>query len=589
MLRLRVGLLAILVMLSLVAGRLVWLQGFQAKAYAADAVAQRLSTVTLQAPRGQITDRNGQVLAMSVDARLIYGEPRTIAKASCRPPKPCTPAAIAAVLAPTVGLPVADLTQRLSLTPAMPGKACTPEDTTGCRGYVVLAHGYTPERADRIRALNLVGIGSAPEPKRLFPANDVGANLIGFTTNEGVGAAGIEQQYNAVLAGHDGKLTAEIDGGGRIIPNGRSSTVAPRPGRGVQLTIDRDLQYAAQQALAAQVQASGAESGSATVMDVRTGQVLALASVPSFDANDPGSSPATARGNLVITAPYEPGSIGKAMTAAAALEEGVETPQSVITVPPSIRVGGYTFHDAEVHGTEQLTFTGVLVQSSNIGTILAAQKVGAPRLYDMLRRFGIGAPTGIQLPAETSGQLRDQKTWSASDMGTHPIGQGYSVSGLQMASVYATIANGGVREQPTIVSEVADDSGALQPAPQAPPRRVIGADVAAQLRGMLEGVTGKGGTAPAAAIEGYRVAGKTGTADRVVDGHYNGKTASFVGFAPADAPRLVVQVSIQGPTKGYFGGLVAAPVFQQIMRFALSNQDLPPTGAVSPVLKLKAD
>lgn len=588
--RLRGGLLAVLIMLSLIAGRLVWLQGFQAEAYAADAIAQRLSTVQLQAPRGQITDRNGQVLAMSVDARLIYGEPRTISKARCASDKPCDPATIAAELGPALGLPVDELAERLSLTPKATGATCSATELVGCRGYVVLAHGLEPPEANKIRDLGLVGIGTAPEPRRVLPAKDVAANVVGYTTVEGRGTAGIEQQYDSVLAGKDGKRTAEIDGGGRIIPNGRTTTVEPQAGRDVQLTIDRDLQFYAQQVLAEQVETSQAESGSATVMDIRTGEVLALATVPTFDANDPSAVDASLRGNRAVTSPDEPGSVGKAITAAAVLEAGTLTPDSVLTVPDRYKLSNKVFKDSSPHPTQQLTFTGVLVESSNVGTIKAAQTIGGPKLHDMLERFGIGSRTGIELPAETAGILRDEKDWSGTDYGTHPIGQGYAATGLQMASVYATIANGGVRMQPTVLRGMADADGALQPATPAAPRRVISQQVADQLRGMLEGVTNDGGTAPQAAIGGYRVAGKTGTAQIAVDGGYSGYTGSFVGFAPADRPQLAVAVSIQRPTKGsYYGGLVAAPVFQKIMSFALRAEGVPPTGALSPELQLRAD
>ena len=587
--RLRGGLLAVLVMLSLIAGRLVWLQGFQAQAYAADAIAQRLSTVQLQAPRGQITDRNGQVLAMSVDARLIYGEPRTISKARCASDKPCDPATIAAVLAPALKVPVADVADKLALTAKATGATCSATELLGCKGYVVLAHGLEPLDAAKVRELRLVGIGVAPEPRRIAPGKDVAANVLGFTTVEGKGAAGIERQFDDVLAGKNGKLTAETDGGGRIIPNGRTTTVEPQAGRDVELTIDRDLQFYAQQVLTEQVKASGAESASATLMDVRTGEVLALVSVPTFDVNESGSAPDAVRQNKAITEPFEPGSVGKAITAAAVLEAGTLTPTSVLSVPYGYKLSNKVFTDSHPHPTENLTFTGVIVESSNVGTIKAAQTIGGPKLYDMLQRFGIGSKTGIELPAETSGILRNEKDWSGTDYGTHPIGQGYSTTGLSLASVYATIANDGVRVQPHIVRSTADSDGALVPRPHSADKRVISTQIASELRGMLEGVTNKGGTAELAAIEGYRVAGKTGTAQRAVGTSYSGYTASFVGFAPADNPHLVLSVSVQDPKKGsHFGGTVAGPVFQKIMSQALAAQRVPPTGALSPVLKLRA-
>ncbi len=592
-LRLHGGLVAVLVMLSLIAGRLVWLQGFQASAYAAQAVEQRTRTMTLTAPRGQILDRDGEALALSVDARAIYGEPRTIARAVCTPTeaRPCDPAGIAEKLAPVLDLPADDIESKLRLTPKATGAVCDEDHLIGCKGFAYLARGLEADHAQRVRDLGLVGIGIVAEPRRVHPGKDLAANVVGFTTVEGSGAAGIERRFDEVLSGTDGRTVAEVDGGGRIIPNGRSTTIEPRAGGDVQLTIDRDLQWNAQKVLTDKLAEANAESGSATVIDVRTGEVLALASVPTFDAEDPGAADASVRGNRAVTDVFEPGSIGKVITAAVALEEGVLTPDSVMSVADNIQVANKRFTDSHEHPVEQMTFTGVLVESSNVGTIMAAQEVGGPKLYEMLQRFGIGERTGIELPAESPGILRDEKDeWSKTDYGTHPIGQGYSVNGVQMASVYATVANGGVRVQPTIVKATTGPGGKKAERPAPKQTRVLSADVADSLRGMLEGVTNEGGTAVTAAIPGYRVAGKTGTARRVVDGRYDGSyTASFVGFAPADAPRLAIAVSVQAPKNGYYGGAVAGPVFRDIMSFSLRSLAIPPTGAPSPVLKLRAE
>ncbi len=585
----RGGLLVVLVLLSLIGGRLVWLQGFQADAYAAEAVEQRLSTKTLTAPRGTVSDRSGQSLALSVDARAVFGEPRIIAKATCGPDrraKPCDPASIAAAVAPVLGLPVAEISEKLG-RPG-PDGACDKATPLGCTGFVYLARGLDPEISNRIRELNLVGVGTIAEPRRVHPGQDLAANVVGFTTVEGKGAAGIELQLDEVLSGTDGRTTAQVDGAGRIIPTGATQKVEPRPGRDVQLTLDRDLQWYAQKALSDTLASADAESGSATVLDVQTGEILALASVPTFNADDPGAADAALRGNRAISDVFEPGSIGKVVAAAAALESGVLTPDSVLSVPDNIQISNKRFSDSHSHPVERMTFTGVLVESSNVGTIMAAQKAGGPKLFEMLQRFGIGQRTGLGLPGESPGILRDQKVWAGTDYGTHPIGQGYSVNGVQMASVYASVANDGVRVTPTILKATTDATGTVVPAPPPPRTRVLSPEVAGQLRGMLEGVTNDGGTAVTAAIPGYRVAGKTGTAQRVVDGRYDGSyTASFVGFAPADAPRLAISVSIQAPKNGYYGGAVAGPVFRDIMSFALRSMRIPPTGAASPLLRLR--
>ncbi len=469
----------------------------------------------------------------------------------------------------------------------MTAATCGAATVNGCTAFVYLARGLEPEVASQVQALRLVGIGTLVEPKRVRPDGGLAANLLGFTNLDGAGAAGVELGWNDVLAGVDGKSTDEVDGSGRVIPTGRTQRVEPSPGRDVQLTIDRDLQWYAQEVLARRVAEADAESGSAVVMDVQTGEVLALATAPSFDANDPGASPPELRGNPAISDVFEPGSVGKVITAAAALEAGVVTPDTVMSVPDRLLLAGKNFKDSHDHPVERMTFTGVLVESSNVGTIMTAQKLGGQKLHDALRRFGLGDKTGMGLPGESRGIVPAFEDWSGTSHGTIPIGQGYSVNGVQMASVYSTIANDGVRVAPSIVRGTVDDNGVVVPAPAPETERVLAPEIASQLRTMLEGVTTKEGTAPLAAIPGYRVAGKTGTAQRVVDGRYSGYTSSFVGFAPADAPRLAISVSLQDPKNGYYGGAIAAPVFRDIMSFALRSMQVLPTGTPPPVLRLR--
>jgi cell division protein FtsI (penicillin-binding protein 3) len=590
--RLRAGLLAVLVLLSLIAGRLVWLQGVQSSAYADQAVEQRLRTTTMLAARGTITARHGQPLALSVDARAVYGEPRTIAKARCPEgaERPCDPASIAEELAPVLGLDEAELRTKLS-RPAVSTGRCTPADPMECSGFVYLARGLEPDVGTKVREMRLVGVGVMSEPKRVHPGGDLAANVVGFTALDDQGgtkgAGGIELAADGVLAGRDGRSQAEVDGGGRVIPNGVRTVQEPVAGRDVQLTLDRDLQWYAQDVLARRVAEADAESGTATVLDIQTGEVLALASVPTFDADDPGDAPAEVRGNRAVTDIFEPGSIGKVITVAAGLETGAVTPDTVLTVPDRYRMSSKVFKDSHDHPTERMTVTGVLVESSNVGTIQVAEKAGATAVHEMLGRFGLGQKSGLGLPGESRGLVPDPSQWSGPTLGALAIGQSYSVNAVQIASVYATIANDGVRVTPRIVKGTADQDGEVRPAAEPEQHRVVSAEIAAQLRGMLEGVTGEGGTAENASIPGYRVAGKTGTAQRVVDGRYNGYTASFVGFAPADAPRLVVAVSLQDPKNGYYGGVIAAPVFQDVMSYALSNQQVPPTGTPAPRLRLR--
>ena len=565
-----------MVLLAVLGGRLVWLQGIAGSPYAEVASSQRMRTNVIVAPRGTITDRTGQPIALSMDARAVYGEPRIIAKAACLPDAkvPCTPTTIAAALSPVLGVPAAELQSKLSRASA----------------FVYLARGLDPAVGRQIRELSLVGIGVLQEPKRMHPGGDLAVSVTGFTDREGRGLAGVESSMQNVLAGTNGKTRAEVDNAGRVIPTGISSTVSPQPGRDVQLTIDRDLQWYAQRVLAAKVAETEAVNGTALVMDVRTGEVLALATAPTFnpDARSSGVSPEALK-NVAVSDVYEPGSVNKVITAAAALEAGVVTPASEVVVPPTYQVGRHTVHDAEEHGVERLTFAGVLAKSSNIGTVMVAQKVGPQKLYDAMRRFGYGEKTGLGLPGESRGLLPKPGDWSGTSIATIPIGQGVSTNVVQVASVYATVANGGVRVTPTVVRAIGDDQGRMRSAPAATTRRVISSAVAQQLRLMLEAVVSEEGTAPLAAVPGYRIAGKTGTAQRVVNGRYaaGNYTSSFIGFAPADAPRLVTAIVLQGTgRRGYYGGSTAGPVFKDVMSFALRSLQIPPTGTVAPPARL---
>lgn len=566
-----------LVALALLGARLVQLQLVSGTAYAEVAERQRRVVTTLPAPRGAITDRSGTALAMTVQARAVTAQPRLIADAECPPgaTRPCSPATVARALAPLLGQPVAELTEKLSRDSA----------------FVYLARGLDPEVGNRVRDLRLVGVDVEPEPQRLHPGGDLAANVVGFTNREGKGAAGVESGWEKVLTGRDGRSVAEVDRGGRVIPSGDSRRTEPVPGRDVQLTLDRDLQWYAQRLLGQRVEETQAASGSVVVLDVRTGEVLALASAPTYDADDPGASPPEHRGNPAVTDLYDPGSVNKVIVAAAALEAGVVTPDTVLTVPYSQKFGAKLVTDSHGHPTERYTFNGVIMQSSNVGTVQVAEKLGPQRVYDALRAFGFGERTGVGLPGEPAGLVPRPEDWSGSSLGTIPIGQGVSVTALQVASVYQTVANGGVRVAPRIVKGTTDEEGRLVPAPAAPQKRVIRAETAAALQPMLEGVVSTEGTAPLAAIPGYRIAGKTGTADRLVDGRYDGSyTSSFVGYAPADRPDVVTAVVLQGTgTKEYYGGTVAGPVFKGVTGFALRSRAVPPTGAPFVAPKVFAD
>ncbi|MDQ1674496.1 MAG: hypothetical protein QOC98_3058 [Frankiaceae bacterium] len=563
--RLRGAAILLLVMFLILSSRLIWLQGFRSESYTALAEKQRTRSITQAAHRGEVTDRNGVVLAADVDARDVYAQPPKIAD------KP----AAAAQLAPVLGKPVEEIMAKLS----------SPEP------FLYLALGTEPSVGKAIDKLGLPGIGVLPERKRVYPSGDLAASLVGFTGRDGHGLTGVESQFDKTLGGKDGRLVLEEDPSGRPIPAGTRREKEPLPGQSVQLTIDRDLLWKTQSALLAQVEKAKADGGTAIAMDAHTGDVLAMANAPTFDLNDPGKATAEEIGNRATQWTFEPGSVNKVITLATALDRGLIDPLTPITIPSSMTIDGFNIADSHAHGTETLTAAGVLATSSNLGTIEISRKLGPySELEGALRNFGLGSPTGLNWPGESQGILAPSSTWAATTAATVSFGQGMSVSAMQIASVYATIANGGVHVTPRLVNGLIDPDGDVHPTEPGPTRRVISQQAATTVTQMLEEVTTKEGTAPQAAIPGYRVAGKTGTADRIdpKTGKYNGKVATFVGFAPADNPDIVVAVVLDNPTNGYFGGTVSAPVFADIMSFALASRRVVPSGTPAPTFPIKA-
>ncbi|MEV4442965.1 penicillin-binding protein 2, partial [Streptomyces sp. NPDC049577] len=409
---------------------------------------------------------------------------------------------------------------------------------------------------------------------------------------------GLEAQLNEVLAGRNGKRVY-AQSGGRQVPTGDVKEQAAVPGSDVELTIDRDIQWAAQNAIKKQVEESGADRGYVVVQDTRTGEILAMANAPGYDPNDLTHASRSALGNAALQDAYEPGSVSKVMTMAAVLEEGVANPLTRVEVPNRLARADRSFADDVDHPTWHLTLAGVLAKSSNIGTILASEQLGKTReeanqvLYTYLRKFGIGRPTGLGFPGETPGILARPGDWGSSRAYTIPFGQGLSLNAVQAASVYSTIAAGGERIQPTLVRGTKGPDGRFTPAPAPPRTRVISQKTAKDLTAMLESVVDDHeGTGTKAQIPGYLVAGKTGTSNRVdpLTGRYHGYTASFAGFAPADQPRITVYCAVQNPTRGsYFGGQVCGPVYKQVMEFALKTLQVPPSGAQPPRLPVTYD
>jgi len=571
--RLRAAIVLLALVLSLFGARLVQLQGLDATTYAAEAKEGRLRTVALPAVRGTITDRNGVALATTVDAVNITADQTLVED----------PAATAAALAPVLDLDEALLQERL----------------TGDRRFVYIAKKVTPRTWRTVRDLDhpdetiegIPGIFGERTSRRVYPAGKVGANVVGYVGADGTGLGGLEYALDDVLAGRDGTATYELSAGGRRIPSGVASQREAVAGQDVALTIDRDIQYVAQTAIAKAVASTRSESGTVIVLDPRSGELLAIATAPTFDANRPGSAPAADRGNRPLTEPYEPGSTGKVLTASALIEEGVITPRTPITVPNRLYRAGKSFKDFEDHDTQHLTYAGTIAKSSNIGTIRAAERLGnLKRLHPYLEKFGIGQPTGLGLPGEAAGALLDPADWSATTGYTTTFGQGYSVNTVQMASAVGAVANDGVRVSPRLMASTTAADGTVVRPDASERTRVVSVGTARTVRLMMETVTNDGGTAPLAHIPGYRVGGKTGTAQRFKPscGCYSGYTMSFIGLAPVDDPRLVVAVTLQAPRSALGGGVNAAPVFKQVMSFALESQRIPPTGTRAPGLRLLA-
>ncbi|WP_415950854.1 peptidoglycan D,D-transpeptidase FtsI family protein [Streptomyces sp. KLOTTS4A1] len=569
--------------------RLVQVQAVDARAYAAKAQQNRYLDLTLPATRGEITDRNGKLLATSVDAYDITADPSMFSEEAAETKD--APEQAAALLAPILGLDAEKLAAKLD----------KPEDR-----YALLARRQTPQVWKQIKDLKralaeknprtggvLAGIFPESSTRRLYPNGDLAAGILGWVNADGKGGGGIESQLNKLLAGEDGSIEY-AQSGGRRVPTADSSETPAVPGSDVELTIDRDIQYVAQKAIAQQVAKSEADSGYVVVQDTRTGEILAMANAPGFDPNDLSKANPKHLGNPALQQAFEPGSTSKLISLAAVLEEKAATPDTHVTVPNRLHRGDRLFRDDVDHETWYLTLSGVLAKSSNIGTILATQQLGRTQkeanqvLHGYLRKFGMGSKTGIGFPGETAGILHKPGDWSTSTQYTVPFGQGYSINAVQAVSAYSTVANGGVRVEPTLVRGKKGPDGRFTPGDEPEKTRVISEPTAETLSEMLQSVVDDPeGTGKLARIDGYRVAGKTGTANRVdpETGRYSGYTASFAGFAPADKPRISVYCAVQNPTEGsYFGGEICAPIFKEVMEFALKTLKVAPTGAKAPGL-----
>ncbi|WP_305729335.1 penicillin-binding protein 2 [Streptomyces sp. MUSC 14] len=595
--RLRLVSLTLTLVLTAFVVRLFQVQAVDASEYAARADQNRYVVHTLTAERGGITDRNGVSLAVSEDAYDITADPTMFSEKQLKIDD--GPEQAAALLAPILGQDQATLVQKLR--PANRNSR-----------YTRLATRQTPQVWKQIKDLRsaltakaqtdkhtvnvLAGVFADPSSQRVYPNGDLAAGILGWVNADGRGAGGIEQELNKQLSGKDGEIRY-AQSGGREVPTAGSTQTPAVSGADVELTIDRDIQWAAQNAITQQVRKSRADRGYVVVQDTRTGQILAMANSPGFDPNDLSKADAADLGNAAVQDAFEPGSTAKVMSMAAVLQENAATPLTHVVVPNRLHRGDRLFSDDVDHDTWYLTLNGVLAKSSNIGTILATGQLGRTQaqadkvLYSYLRKFGIGSYSGLGFPGETPGILAPYQKWSTSQQYTIPFGQGFSINAVQAASVYSTIANGGVRVEPTLVRGTKGADGRFTPAAKPKETRVVSEKTARTVAQMLESVVDdEQGTGIKARIPGYNVAGKTGTANRVdpATGKYHGYTSSFAGFAPADNPRITVYCAIQNATAGsYYGGQICGPIYKQVMEFALKTLQVPPTGA--PAANLPVD
>ena len=560
-------------MLTLFAGRLVQIQGMEAGYYRQVAKKQTFEAIPLPAMRGTIYGADGQILAMTVETYTVTADPPQIAD------KPRAAQELAGPLGMTEQ-------QVLNLL----------EHPTS-KDYVVLAKGVSAPNQTRIAALNIVGVASSPTYARDYPDGDATANVVGFTnvnpaTGVIAGQTGIEQEYNKLLSGTPGSEQVEIGADGQPIPLAGSKDTPAQNGTGIRLTIIPALQLAAQQACEAEVNKTDARQCTVVIIQPKTGAILAMAQWPTYDQNTL-TNVADAK-NLAVQDIFAPGSTAKVMTAAAAFERGGQTPMSPYYIPSEIYRGGQWITDAEADGGSHYTIAGIIAHSSNVGMSQVVEHVPPQVQYDYLRAFGLGQPTGLNLPGESAGILPTPDTWAGDERYTLSFGQGVAVNAVQMASVYATIANNGVRVQPTLIAGTYNSSGQYTPAAPSPSRRVIQPKTAHELVQILQQVPGLDaeGNAPWGVIPGYAVAAKTGTAQE--PGPHCALCqygSSFIGMAPGNGPQVVVSANVQDPDSNiaYFGANVAGPVFYNAMKFALQTLQIPPQPSlVAPYVRLNA-
>jgi cell division protein FtsI (penicillin-binding protein 3) len=570
--RLRLGLGIMLTLLLVVGGKLFLVQGLDVGGMAEAALNSRMKQTVLPAERGSILDSGGTVLANSVIRYNVVVDQRVNTKTETFKRLDTVDGKEKLVdVSRDQGL--GELASALGME-----KDAIREALTGQQPYYIVAKDVKPDVEDRISKLQIPGIVTEGVSKRVYPNGSVAGGIIGFLQDGTTGQAGIEQTQDGLLKGTDGKRLFEIGADGLRIPVGMDELTPPADGKDVKLTINSDLQYFAQQAIQSQTDKLSAEWGVIIVMDVKTGNLVAMADTNAPDPNDPGRVAAKDRGVRAVTAAYEPGSVEKMLTAAALIEEGKANPLSEYTLPPSYTVNGQTFSDSFSHGTEKRTLAGILGYSMNTGTVMAGQELSKEQRYDWLKKFGIGEAPDIGLPATASGILTPWEQWDGRQEYTVLFGQGVSQSTLQTVRAFQSIANNGVMLQPRLIDSYISPDGTEEKVPAAPSTQVVSENTAQQVQDILESAVTEGQIKDAG-IDGYRVGAKTGTSESPCDdgkSGFCGYTASMVGMAPMDDPRFIVEVVLQRP-KGSIYGITNGPVFRSVMSQALRTYNVQPS------------
>lgn len=534
--------------LSVVAFRLYTLQIAQHHEIITRATQQYERRIPVASKRGTLYDRQGRELAVTVETSSVFAHPALVHD----------PRGVTSQLSQALHIPAGETMEKLQ----------------SGRSFVWIQRKVERGQAEKVAALKLPGVGLVPEGKRYYPKGELAAHLLGFVGVDEKGLEGIELQYEHLLSGGSRLLTSQVDALGRIVSRKEERTAPPSD---LFLTIDEVIQHVAERELEGAVRRAEAKGGTVVVMDPKTGEVLALANLPTFNPNDYTAYHPSLRRNRAVTDPYEPGSAFKVILAAAALEEGIAKPSDLFHGEGGvIEVAGVKIRDHEKYGW--MTFRDVLVHSSNVGTIKVGLKVGKELFYTYMTNFGFGLPTGIDLPGESPGLIRRPRHWSQISIGALSIGQEISVTPLQLITAFAILANGGSLVRPYVVKAVRGPDGSLRQVAPFPVRRVISQETARTLTSMLQEAVERG-TGQEAAVPGYAVAGKTGTAQKMdkETGRYshNKLVASFVGYVPADGPRLAILVLIDEPRRFTWGGTAAAPAFREIAREALAYLRIP--------------